>query len=510
MKRFFSIGICFASIPILAFGNTLKESSPQITEPTYKAEVPQEILTPDAMSSRYIGDLKFQDGFPSVETSAKVSDFVDTSRAVELFLSGIPTSSMYGMLQGHVDIGLKPNHGVGITEDLMNARSLWLTPQTTTPYVHVEADVKDGPVVIEIGSPVIGLIDDAFFRYVTDLGLVGADQGKGGKYLLVGPDYEGEIPEGYFVSKTSTYRHWVLIRIAAKPGQTKEAVEAFKKTFKIYPLADAKNPKPNEFVNLSNKQYNTIHANDVHFYDEINEVIQYEPADAWDPELAGLAGAIGIKKGHEFKPDARMQKILVEAATIANAYARTVLFRPRDEKVYFYPGKRQWSSPLAGGSHEFLNHGERVLDDRTVFYYYATGSTPMMVVPMVGKGSVYEIGARDINGQPLDGGKTYQVTLPAPIPAKDFWSFMVYDNQTRSILETDQITGGLDGNAEGVKLHDDGSVTVYFGPQAPAGHEGNWVQTMPGKGYNVLLRLYGPLQPWFDRSWMPSDFELVK
>ena len=302
----------------------------------------------------------------------------------------------------------------------------------------------------------------------------------------------------------------MLLRIAVQNGKTKEAIDAFKKTFKIYPLSDVKNPAPTEFVNLSNKQYSTIHANDASFYDEINEVIQYEPADAWNPELVGLAGALGIKKGKTFKPDTRMKEILEEGAAIANAYARSVLFRPRNENVYFYPGKRQWYSPLAGGSHEFLNKGERVLDDRISFYYYATGATPMMVVPMVGKGSVYEIGATDKDGNPLDGGKTYSVTLPGPIPAKDFWSFMVYDNHTRSILETDQLTGGVDSNAKGLKLNKDGSATVYFGPKAPEGQEANWVQTMPEKGYNVLLRLYGPLQPWFDKTWMPGDFELVK
>lgn len=495
-----------ASMGVMLAASTLSAE----VAPTYKADVPGELLTPDKMQSTYMGALDFQDGFPTVETANKVNDFVDTSRASELFINGTPVASMYALLNGHVKIGFKANQTVGITEDLMNARSLWLTPQTTTPYVHAEVDVKDGPVVIEIGTPVIGLIDDAFFRYVTDLGLVGADKGKGGKYLLVGPDYKGEIPEGYFVSKTSTYRHWVLLRIAAKEGQTKEAVEAFKKTFKIYPLADVKKPKSNEFVNLSNKKYNTIHANDASFYDEMNAVIQYEPADAWDPELLGLAGAIGIKKGEEFKPDTRMKKILAEAATIGNAYARSVVFRPRNKDVYFYPGKRQWYSPLAGGSYEFINKGERVLDDRIGFYYYATGSTPMMVKPMVGKGSVYEIGIVDKDGNRLDGSKTYSVTLPAPIPAKDFWSFMVYDNQTRSILETDQKTGGLDSKAKGLKLHEDGSATVYFGPKAPEGMESNWVQTMPNKGYNVLLRLYGPLKPWFDKTWMPGDFEPIK
>ncbi len=127
-----------------------------------------------------------------------------------------------------------------------------------------------------------------------------------------------------------------------------------------------------------------------------------------------------------------------------------------------------------------------------------------------GKGSVYEIGATDSDGNPLDGGRLYSVTLPGPIPAANFWSFMVYSNQTRSILETDQKTGGIDSNAEGMVIEPDGSATVYFGPQAPEGMESNWIQTMPGQGFNVLLRLYGPLEPWFDRTWKPGDFQLVE
>ena len=133
-----------------------------------------------------------------------------------------------------------------------------------------------------------------------------------------------------------------------------------------------------------------------------------------------------------------------------------------------------------------------------------------MAKPKVGTGSAYEMGAHDSEGRYLDGGKTYKVTLPSPIPAKDFWSFMVYDGQTRSVLETDQKTGGLDSNNPSVKANSDGSYTMWFGPAAPKGHEGNWIQTMPGKSFNVLLRLYGPLEAWFDKTWMPGDLELVK
>lgn len=499
----------YMSIATLVAGIALT-SSAFAASPKYKAEIPASITTPDSVQTQYLGELKFVDGFPTNETVSKTYDFLDTSRAVELFLNTTPVTSMYAMLNGHVNIGFKANKTVGITETLMNARSLWLTPQTTTPYVHAEVDVKNGPVVFEIGSPVLGLLDDAFFRYVADIGVTGPDKGKGGKYLVVGPDYDGPIPEGYFVLKTRTYRHWLLLRIAVQEGQeTRQAVDAFKNSFRIYPLAQADKPEATEFVNLSDKQYNTVHANNNEFYNELNEVIQYEPAEAYDPEILGLAGSLGMKKGQPFEPDERMQKILIEAAAIANASARSILFRSRNKNVYFYTD-RQWYSPLAGGSHEFLNNGERVLNDRVAFYYYATGSTPSMVMPMVGKGSVYEIGATDSNGDPLDGGKTYSVTLPGPVPVNNFWSFMVYDNQTRSILETDQKTGGVDSNKEGIIIAEDGSATVYFGPKAPAGQENNWVQTIPGKGFNVLLRLYGPLEAWFDRSWKPGDFQLVQ
>jgi hypothetical protein len=171
---------------------------------------------------------------------------------------------------------------------------------------------------------------------------------------------------------------------------------------------------------------------------------------------------------------------------------------------------RQWSSIFAGMSHDFYNNNERVLDDRIFFHYMATGITPAMAAPKVGQGSVYALSATDSDGQYLNGGKTYKVTLPSPIPVNRFWSFMVYSAQHRSMLETDQKLAGLDSNNPSVKPNEDGSYTMWFGPKAPKGHEGNWIQTMPGKGYCVLLRLYGPLKPWFDKTWKPGDFELVR
>ncbi|MFY0627638.1 MAG: DUF1254 domain-containing protein [Reichenbachiella sp.] len=476
----------------------------------YGANVPDHLFTPNAVQTKYAGQLEFVDGFPTNETLKKANYFMDVARAFELFESGMATASMYAMLHGHREIGVTPNKTIALTEQLMDAKSLWLTPNTTTPYAHAEVDVKNGPIVIEVGSPVISIVDNAYFKYVGDIGMGGPDKGKGGKYLIVGNDYEGDIPEGYFVYKTTTYRHWILTRPYQFPNETLEqTLEKFKEAFKIYPLAEAENPAPNEFLNISGVQYNTLHATNSQIYDELNEVIQYEPAFSGDPEMLGLAKAIGIEKGKTFNPDERMQAVLTEAASLANAAFRGVMYKPRNEAEYFYKD-RKWFSPLASGSHEFLDkNGARALDDRIGFHFFATGITPFMVTPKVGSGSVYEIGSMDKNGDRLDGGKTYKVTLPGPIPAVNFWSFMVYDVHTRSILETDQRAGGIDSKREGMNVAEDGSVTIYFSPEPPSGQENNWIQTVPNKGFHCLLRLYGPEQAWFDKTWKPSDFELI-
>ena len=483
-------------------------SNSKTPKPKYSANVPEFVLTPDKVETEHLGELEFFDGLPNETTVEKVYSFLDLSRGVHAFLNGMPAASLYAMLEGLKDIGLEPG-GVAITENLLDARSLFLTPNTTTPYITGEIDLKDGPVVLDIRVPVLGAVDDAFFRYVSDIGLTGPDQGRGGKYLFIGPDYEGDIPEGYFAVKSATYRNWFFLRIIMPDGDLQKSISMFKKGFHCYPLAQAQEPPPQKFLDFSGKQINTIHPNNDHFYEELNAVVQYEPADAFNPELVGLFASIGIKKGQPFAPDARMQKILEDSAAIANASARAVSFRPRNRAVYFYPD-RQWYTPFAGGSHEFMDNGELVLDDRIFFHYFATGITPAMAMSQVGMGSAYAFTAHDAQERYLDGGRTYSITLPVPIPAKNFWSFMVYSSQHRSILETNQKSGGLDSNNPDVKPNEDGSYTVWFGPQTPEGKEGNWVQTLPGKAFCVILRIYGPLQAWFDKSWKPGDLELME
>jgi hypothetical protein len=140
-----------------------------------------------------------------------------------------------------------------------------------------------------------------------------------------------------------------------------------------------------------------------------------------------------------------------------------------------------------------------------MFFFAATGVTPAMDIQMVGKGSQYAWALLDAKGHPLDGGRNYTLHLPPNIPVKDFWSVIVYSNQTRSMLQTDQRFPSVSSQTEGLAVNADGSVDVYFGPKAPAGKEKNWVQTVPGQGWNVILRLYGPLDPWFAKTWRPGE-----
>jgi hypothetical protein len=502
--RFFLV----TTLAWLAIAAALPARGQGQSSPKYSANVPPDITTPDTVQTR-IGTLKFFDGLPDSQTVQKVYDNLDFVRGVEAFLSGVPAASVYALCEGMNEAGIKPNRGIGITEDLMDARSLFLTPNSTTVYVMMCVDLKDGPVVVEVPPGVLGPVDDAFFRYVTDVGLIGPDKGKGGKYLFVPRDYTGHLPStGYFVAKSSTYENLLFYRAFVQGGDVAAAVNAVKAKAQVYPLSAVASPPSPTLVNTSGLKFNTVHANTFQFYEEINAVIQHEPGDAIDPEIVGLFASIGIKKGKSFAPNERMKGILTDAVAVANATARAILFAPRDARVKLYPD-RQWGITFVGGSYEFLNNGERMLDARTLFHYYATGITPAMAYSKPGTGSAYAYAARDSRGRYLDGGKTYKIKLPGPIPVGQFWSFMVYDGQTRSMLETDQKLAGLDSNQPDIKKDADGSVTVWFAPKAPPGHESNWVQTVPGKGWNSLLRLYAPLDAWFDKTWKPGDFERV-
>jgi len=480
--------------------------------PGYKTEIPANIMTPDKVETP-IGTLKFFDGFPTKETTKKVYDHLDFIRGVEVFLNGIPPASLEAARVGTAELGARQANQVVIFDHLMDSHSLFLTGNSDTVYALAFLDLeRDGPTVVEVPpgcGP--GTVNDAWFRFVIDMGMPGPDKGKGGKYLIVPHGYKGE-PEGYFVAKSPTYVNAIILRGFLVDGKPDAASAMFQQGIKIYPLASAQNPPKMEFISSSKKVFNTIHANNFEFFKELDHVIQKEPVEMIDSELRGLIASIGLQKGKPFKPDARMKKILTDAVAVGNATARALAFQTRYPEAYLYD-KSYWKTVFIGGDYRWLKDGGEGglnLDARTLFFYIATVNTPAIAAKMVGKGSQYGLNSQDKDGNYLDGSKNYKLNIPAKVPAKDFWSVVIYDPQTRSQLQTGQPFPGKNNRRDDLEVNKDGSVDLYFGPKALKGKEKNWIQTVPGKGWFAILRLYGPLEPWFDKTWKPGEFELVK
>jgi hypothetical protein len=271
-----------------------------------------------------------------------------------------------------------------------------------------------------------------------------------------------------------------------------------------------------KWVSGSGKAFNTIHPNNSEFYHHLDEIIQYEPLEMLESEVRGLFASSGILKGKEFAPDERMIKILADGVAIANAASRAILWYPRYDMnmkgVRVYPDSD--SSWLMGytARNVFFNGEDGMTmntDARVMFHYPYTAVTPAMAAPREGKGSDYVIAYVDADKNPFDGAKTYKLHIPANPPVANFWAVTVYDPQTRSMLQNSQQFPNVGDQTEGIRQNDDGSFTIYFGPEAPKGYENNWIETIPGKSWFVIVRMYGPLRPWIDQTWRPSEVELA-
>ena len=478
-------------------------------------EIPPEITAPDSVDTS-IGTLKFFDGVPDEATVKSVYDYLDRSRAVQVFLNSIPAMSMYSLREGQAQIGANASNKIAIWDNLMDSTSLLLTGNTSTMYAVGFLDLaKDGPTVIDLPPGMLGVLDDMAFRYMTDLGVAGPDKGKGGKFLVLPPGYGGDVPDGYFAVPSKTNGVWVFTRgYLDKSLPLDKAIPAasanIRDHMRIYPLSRADNPPATEFINVSGKKMNTILPNDVSFFEKLHKLIQEEPDDYLGPEAKGMMAAIGIEKGKPFSPDARMQKVLADAAAIGNAAARTISYFPRDPGNMLYGGNSAWVMAYASKDTAFEKNGAYNLDARILFHFGYIVVSPAMAVTVPGKGSDYGLAMLDAEMQPLDGSKTYRLHLPPDPPVKDFWAVTMYDTQTRSQLQTDQPFPTLGSQTEGLKKNADGSYDIYFAPKPPKGQEGNWLQTIPGKSWWIGLRMYGPEQPWIDQTWRPGEIELVE
>ncbi len=453
------------------------------------------------------GTFEFKNGYPTPVAASALLDQLKFNRAVEVYLTQIPAVAVIETRRGIRDFGATRSNQVVIWESLMDAQSLVLTANTETVYGTGFLDLRgDGATVVDAPPKMLGAAMDTLQRFLTDVGPLGPDKGNGGKYLFLPPGYSGQVPDGYFVVKSPTYSVNYFLRGFKVEGKTDQAV-ALMKQIKIYPLSQAANPPAMEFLNGSGKEIDTIHSDTITFFEMLSQLVNEEPADVFTPLERFYMQAIGIEKGKPFKPDTKAGTLLSGSARVAAAMARANTFASQDPDTYYYKD-RKWQY-VGEIPYTFVRDGVLQVDRRAYVYYMALGNSPAMMAKNVGLGSYYLWTYRDSASNFLDGAKSYRLQIPANVPAKDFWSVLVYDALSRSELRSSQKFPSVSKYSEPT-VNADGSVDVYFGPTMPAGQEKNWIETVPGKGWFPIFRFYGPLQPLYDKTWVLSDIEEVK
>ena len=478
-----------------------------------------------------LGNLPFAEDYPTPETAQQLKDELLFQQGTQSYLWALPAINMWAMKEGS-----EKQFGAGynvlpVWKKRMDAKTLVTTPNSDVIYAMGYVDVgKDGPLVIEVPPRQQGILDDFWQRpltgptidnhtFVGDVGFAGPDKGEGGKYLLLPPGYKGEVPDGYFVYRSRTSNIFVFWRAFFRdPAKLDEPVELIEQT-RIYPLGKKDSAKPMQFPDASGVPVNMLFPSDGRYFELLSRFIDSEVVELADVDWRGMLAAIGIVKGQPFKPDDRTKAILNAAAKTAFKTSKVLAFdifpAKKEDLVY---KDRQWTNPLLGNysragpetNLEWLYHSGsfRDLDARVNFFTNYYSVSPVMARRTAGPGAAYLIGFRDSDGKLFAGSKTYVLRLPAAIPVKDFWSATVYDALTASGLNNGQPFPSLNAMNKPVQ-NTDGSTDVYFGPEAPTGKEKNWLATVPGKGYFVIFRLYGPTEPFFDQSWKPSDIEKV-
>ena len=451
----------------------------------------------------------FDGGFPTPDTIQRAYDDADLVRAITAYRFFYPSVSAMCVYNGNIDSGMVANRVFCVVRDAVGMSGF--TMNSDTPYVGMVLDLSAGPIVIELPpGALMGAVNDLHQRWVMDVGLPGPDHGQGGKYLLLAPGHTSDVPAGYYAATPTTNRVIVLVRALPPHGDLDAGIELMK-SVRVYPLNGPGDGSDAEWIELSlSLDYSPgPFETELRYWQMLHDLIDAEPAyDGYRNEFGNLA-ALGIAKGQPFAPDERMTRILEQAARIASAQMRVQSLADRRPDRVVWDGRRWEWAVLRPENGTFDADSYVDLEAREKWFYQAQIESPAMFARAPGAGSLYWLSARDSTGAYLDGGRSYRLSVPLPVPDRLFWSITVYDAQTRTEIVTDQRQAALRSLIELTPdvLGDAQQAELYFSPEQPADTEGRWIKTIPRHGWFVYFRIYGPDTPPFDGSWQLPDFE---
>jgi hypothetical protein len=468
-----------------------------------------------------LGSLELDHGLPTPATRQKLYDELDFERGVQAVLWAEPAVNNALFQRGMAKVGV-PNLGAMVYDARMQPGQETLTPNQSVVYLYDSINLKDtGPVVhIVPPGPINAGFFDMWMRPVYDFGTVGPNKGNGDRILIVPPAYTGVIPDGYQVARPKTYQIFSITRLSVKKGMTEAQATALFHRVQTYPLSEAAHPPKKVLVLMGDpaaggKTFRMDRPEGLDYWRLVHDIIDTETIEDRDRVTLDSLAAIGIERGKPFAPDARMQKLLIEAERVGKLSMINEAFSPRaipDGVVKdLYPGTHWENIQLLPTMTQEGPHYSYVVS-RMVGFYQANGAQfawdPRDFPP--GFGQKYAAAYQDRNGDWLKGERTYRLRVPPKVPVADFWALTVYDVDTRALIETPQHRAEINPNVQKLKSNADGSIDLYFGPKAPAGMASNWIQTLPGRAWFPYFRWYGPTQAYYDKTWSLPDFEPLR
>jgi hypothetical protein len=476
-----------------------------------------------------LAGLPFVENWPTDESAGALLEELVFQRAVQVYLWALPAMNVVAMKEGSERVFGSGYNVMPVWRERLDPNTLVTTPNSDVVYAMAFLDLKaTGPMVIEVAPGLQGILDDFWQRPLTgpltdnklgvtvadgrrwfgDVGLVGPDEGLGGTYVVLPPDYDGAEPKDAFVFRSRTYGVFLFWRAFFQdPDDLSAPVAAMEQT-RVYPLDDKANAEDMVFPEGSGVPADLLFPRDIGYFEMLARFIDHEYVDPAEMDMRGMLATLGIVKGQPFDPDDRMRAILDRAALTAFKMSKAMVSHGTRE----LPGgllweDRQYINAFMGGDPFFLADSYLNLDNRIAYFTNAYSVSPAMAMNIVGMGAKYPVAFRDADGDLLSGGSSYRLHLPPGVPAKLFWSVTAYDAEHASGLDNGQPLPSIN-SMDRPQPNRDGSTDIYFGPEKPDGAE-NWLATVPGRGFFTILRLYGPDQPYFDQTWNPDDLRRI-